>query len=106
MFLKPRKEDVTDYEFYKFVLPQEKRMNKFLSNTIIPEIVAYHIASGYLNSCLTEYSFDIMITSATYMFSSRIKISNQLKNKIKTILNSKYNLQVINEKPLQLRNIN
>ena len=106
MFLKKINGNVTDYEFYNSVLPHEKRMNKFLSNIIIPEIVAYHIAIGYFKSCIFESSFDIMISNATYMFCDRVKASKQLKYKIKKILTSKYNLQVINEIPLQVKNIN
>lgn len=46
MFHKPSDEDITQEEIEKYLTPHRELTNEFLKEFIIPEYIAFYIASG------------------------------------------------------------
>ena len=81
-------------------------MNSYLENKIIPMTISHYIATGSDTSTLFENTFDIHFSSALNLFNFIIKDKTKLKNNIKNILLSKYDMKVANETPLSIEKIN
>ena len=99
MFRMEDGKDLTDKEFEDITYPHQLQTELFLEEYIIPEYVAFYIASGYYESAIWEGSFDILINSSADVFNYIINDKNKLKKAIIKLLRSKYSLNVISEKP-------
>ena len=76
MFRKTNSEDISDNDFLKIQMPHIKLCSSFLEEFIIPEYIAFHIASGYYHSSLWGCSL-------TQHFNSAFDCTTILEIKIK-----------------------
>ena len=95
------KEDITDKEFEKILLPFYNNYNKYIINFVIPETIAFYLANGYSRNCLSDCPLINHINSALDIFNVRCNI-NELISQVENILRIKYNLKLEKENPLIL----
>ena len=105
MFLKyPKEYEKTDMDEDK-INSHGIRINNYIINIIVPNFVAYFIASSYYSSSEYEDNLDLFIKEALDYFNLKIDIDDKLLEKIKDILLYNYGLKIINDKPLQVKEV-
>lgn len=104
MFRKNSQEDITDEEFDNIVCPFDDEMRDYVKNNILNQYVAFYIAEGYRKSAIWECSMDAMVATAIEML-SQYTYKDCDYNKIKELLKVEYDLEVINEKPVQVKDL-
>lgn len=101
MFLKNGVNDISDDEFNLIISPHGDKVNQFVEEYIMPEVIAFYLATGYYESCMYEESLHIHINSIiAEVFNGEEKDRPKLIDNIKKLLRIKYGLVVINEDPL------
>ena len=104
MFLRKTDIDISDEEFDRIIEPHHKKVEEYLEEYIIPEMVAYYIATGYYDSSMYEERFQIHINSVlAELFNYEVKNKKQLKKQIKKLLKVKYGLEIEDEDPLDFK---
>ncbi|MBO5138880.1 MAG: hypothetical protein J6B89_04525 [Bacilli bacterium] len=104
MFRNEDGKDITDEEFSKLIEPWGNACNKHLHNDILPEYVAFYLATGVQMKALFSNTYKIHINSAADAFN--IKYNYEfVKSKVTNILVEKYHLRVISEEPLDFERI-
>ena len=103
MFIKNLNRDVTENEYKCKLKPHLIVMNGYMENYIIPEVVAFYLATGFYNSCVYDESFIVHInTVLAGFFNYEIKNAGKLMNSVKNLLLVKYGLKIVGDKPLRL----
>lgn len=105
MFRKSSNKDVTDEEYQKYVIPEIERRDKYLIDILIPDFCAYSIAMGWKYETMPYHDYKIHLGDFLNYFNIPDINEEDLKIKISTILKEKYNLEIINEKPLDLKEL-
>ena len=100
MFLKEDGNDITKKQFREIVSPRLDKNNRYIEEIVMPDYIAFYIATAYYDSSEWENSFRIHINSACTMFNCEIKNFNRLKSKVKELLKIKYSLLVVEETPI------
>jgi hypothetical protein len=93
--------DITDEEFENLYLPFYNNFEKYMTNYIIPDVVAFYLANSYSRNCLCNSPLYNHINSAIDVFNIQCDI-NKLIPQIEKILEIKYNVKIINNNPLKL----
>ena len=107
MFHKISNEDITEEEQEKYLAPHRKLMNEFLEEFIMPEYIAFYIASGIDYHALWEGTFSQHYNSAADMFNYFPEDKTTVIENVKKILRIKYSLEIIEEYPLfKLKRLN
>ena len=95
------KENITDEEFEKLIIPFYDNYSEYLINFVIPDTIAFYLANGHSRNCLSDCPLINHINSAIDIFNVRCDI-DKLIPEIKKILKIKYNLKIANINPLEL----
>lgn len=95
------KEDITDEEFEKTLLPFYDNFNEYMINYVIPDTVAFYLANVYSRNCLSDCPLYNHINSAIDIFNVSCEI-NSLIPQIEQILKIKFNLKIVNDIPLKI----
>ena len=104
MFRKEDGKDITDEEFEELIEPFGDACYRLLHDDILPEYVAFYLATGVRMKALFSNTYKIHINSAADSFN--IKYDYEfVKNKVTSILSEKYHLKVISEEPLDFKRI-
>lgn len=96
--------NISDDEFAKFIEPFEDEGYKHLHNDILPEYVAFYLATGFKMNSLSCNTYKIHINSASDVFNISYDYEF-VRNKVTNILAEKYHLRVISEEPLDFERI-
>lgn len=105
MFRFENGKDITDEEVDSILIPHSRKCIKFMSEFVIPEFIAFYLASGYYDSALWEASFDIHINDSLNNFNCSINNRNELKKNIEKVLYTKYSLKIVCDSPLNFEKI-
>ena len=97
------KEDITDEEFEKLIIPFYDNYSAYLISFVIPDTIAFYLANGHRRNCLSDCPLINHLNSAIDTFNVRCDI-NELIPEIEKILNIKYNLKIVTTNPLKLEN--
>ena len=99
--------DISDKDFAEIQMPHIKLCSKFLEEYIIPEYIAFYLASGYSHNSLWECSFMQHFNSAfDSTFNHDIKNIGKLILNVTEILKNKNCLEVVQANPtLELKEI-
>lgn len=101
MFLKSGVNDISDDEFELIISPHGDKVNQFIEEYIMTEVIAFYLATGYYGNCMYEESLNIHINSIiAEVFNGEEKDRLRLIDNIKKLFRIKYGLIVINEDPL------
>ena len=76
-------------------------LNKYLKIYIIPEVIAFYLASSFEYKSLGKHNLKNHLNSALSLFNVNID-TNSIIPIVKQILKIKYNLKIIKENPLIL----
>ena len=95
------KEDITDKEFEEILLPFYNNYNEYVIKFVIPDAVAFYLATGYSRNCLSDCPLINHINSALDIFNVRCNV-NDLMQQIKLILRIKHNLKIVKNNPLKI----
>ena len=98
------KEDITDKEFEEILLPFYNNYNEYLIKFVIPDAIAFYLATGYSRNCLSNCPLINHINSALDIFNVSCN-GDELIPEIKLILRIKYNLKIIKINPLKFKKI-
>lgn len=105
MFRKEDGKDITDEEFEELIEPFGDACYRLLHDDILPEYVAFYLATGVRMKALFSNTYKIHINSAADSFN--IKYDYEfVKSKVTALLAEKYHLRVISEEPLDFEPIN
>ena len=95
-------DNMSDEEFAKMFEEFDNKMDKFLEqDDFFNRFVAYFIAEEYKEELLPNDSFEVIIRTAI----DTLSVIQTDKDKIKSYLKDKYNLEVINEDNLKLKEL-
>ena len=93
---------LNDDKFEEIYYPFSKNFNEYITRYIIPDVIAFYLASGYLRKCLSIDSFKRHIYSAKDVFNIKCDI-DELMPSIEEILRIKYNLKIEKLDPMILK---
>ena len=95
-------DNMSDEEFAKMFEEFDNKMDKFLEqDDFFNRFVAYFIAEEYNEELLPNDSFEVIIRTAI----DTLSVIQTDKDKIKSYLKDKYNLEVTNEDNLKLKEL-
>lgn len=55
------KEDITDEEFEKILLPFYDNLNEYMINYVIPDTVAFYLSNSHYRDCLCDSPYIIIL---------------------------------------------
>ena len=87
------KKDVSDKKYMLKDIPHINRCNNFLEEYVVPEYIAFYIATGYYHNSFWEGSFIQHFNSALDIFCYDLKNQEQTINLVLKILEKKYCLK-------------
>ena len=105
MILKSTKEDISDNDYNKTIGLHLKLTNKYVQTVLLPNLCAYYIAIGYYKSCMYNENYDIVINTIFDFFNLNLENTDMLKTNINEILKANYNLVIVRENPLDIKEI-
>lgn len=97
--------DISDEKFEQVLKHFLDDYDNFILSYIMPEVIAYYIANSYYSSSMYEGSFLQPYNSAKDLINLFGKDYEQMKAEVFKLLKIKYALIVVNEDPLDLKQI-
>lgn len=97
--------DITDEEFNNILLPYYNNFNEYIIKYVIPEVVAFGIASAYERNALWQNSFIRHFNSIKDTFNITIDDIDSVIKDTKKLLEVKYSLIVASDDPLEIKKI-
>lgn len=88
--------------YLKKYQPFYNNLHNYLNTYIIPDVIAFYLASSFQYNCLNKYSLEIHLRSSLSLFNTNCNIK-ELIPVIENILLIKYNLKIISINPLILK---
>lgn len=105
MFRKEDGKDITDEEFEELIEPFGDACYRYLHDDILPEYVAFYLATGVEMKALFSNTYKIHISSAADVLNISYDYEF-VKNKVTALLAEKYHLRVISDNPLEFKKMN
>lgn len=97
--------DISDEEFNKIIKPFIDNYDEYIESYIMPEVIAYYIANGHYRNYLSNCSFIRHYNSAKDIINYFDEDYEKVKAEVFKLLRIKYGLIIINEDPLELKEI-
>ena len=106
MIRKCTDEDISDEECKKVIDPFYKNFDEYIITYVMPEVIAFYIASSYSRNAMWEATFYQHYNSAKDTFNvSGYEDYDSIKTEVIKLLKIKYSLEIISEDPLDLKKI-
>ena len=105
MLRKCTDEDISDEECKKVIDPFYDNFDEYVVNYIMPEVIAFYIASSFYRNAMWEATFLQHYNSAKDIFNIDEKDYKRLKTEVIKLLRIKYSLEIISEDPLDFKRI-
>lgn len=99
MFRKVINGGISEEELDSVKYPFTDMCDEYVEKYLLPDYIAFYLATGYLHDALWESSFRQHFYSAADMFNTSIEDEKTAMAKVKDILKIKYSLDVTEEKP-------
>lgn len=96
-------QDITKEELKNIINPFYDNYDEFVEEYIMPEVIAFYIASAFYRNTMWEASFSQHYNSASDMFNLDKRHYNRNKARVIKLLGVKYSLEMINENPLDFK---
>ena len=97
--------DITDKDFENIIIPFYNNYNDFVISYVMPEVIAFYIASSYYRNAMCNATLRQHYNSAKDIFNIDCEDYCKVKKEIVKLLDIKYSLKVISEDPLELKKI-
>lgn len=105
MIRKCTDEDISDEELEKVINPFYDNYHEYIITYVMPEVIAFYIASSFIRNAMWEATFYQHYNSAKDMLNLFNEDYKTVKAEVFKLLKIKYALLVINENPLELKRI-
>lgn len=105
MIRKCTDEDISDEELKKVINPFYDNYHEFVITYIMPETIAFYIASSYSRNAMWEATFLQHYNSAKDMFNIDDNDYKKVKQEVIKLLRIKYSLEIVSEDPLDLKKL-
>lgn len=106
MLRKCTDEDISDEECEKVINPFYDNYDGYLEEYVVPEVIAFYIASSFYRNAMWEATFYQHYNSAKDIFNvSDDENYESIKAEVIKLLRMKYSLEIISENPLNLKKI-
>lgn len=106
MIRKCTDEDISDEECEKIVDLFYKNFDEYIITYVMPEVIAFYIASSFIRNAMWEATFYQHYNSAKDIFNvSDDENYESIKAEVIKLLRMKYSLEIISEDPLDLKKI-
>ena len=105
MIRKCTDEDISDEELEKVINPFYDNYHEYIITYVMPEVIAFYIASSYSRNAMWEATFLQHYNSASDMFNLYDEDYEKTKTEVIKLLRIKYSLEIISEDPLDLKKI-
>ncbi|MGN1324338.1 MAG: hypothetical protein ACI4VR_03985 [Bacilli bacterium] len=103
MLRKCTDEDISDEECEKVIDPFYDNYNSYLEEYVVPEVIAFYIASTFYRNAMWEATFEQHFNSASDTFNLICKNYKKMKAGVIKLLRLKYSLEIISEDPLDFK---
>ena len=103
MLRKSTEEDISDEECEKVIDPFYENYDSYLEEYVIPEVIAFYIASSFYRNAMWEATFLQHYNSASDMLNLIGENYEKTKDEVIKLLRIKYALEIINEDPLDFK---
>ena len=97
--------DFTDEEYEKILIPYEKNFQNYIKKYILPEVIAFGIASAFERNAMWESSLRKEYNSIKDKILIIGEDANEVIKDIKNLLEIKYSLLITNDDPLEIKKI-
>ena len=99
-------EDISDEELEKVINPFYDNYHEYIITYVMPEVIAFYVASSYSRNAMGEATFYQHYNSAKDTFNiSDDEAYDKVKVEVIKLLRMKYSLEIISENPLDLKKI-
>ena len=106
MIRKCTDEDISDEECKKVIDPFYKNFDEYIITYVMPEVIAFYIASSYSRNAMWEATFYQHYNSAKDTFNiCDDEDYDKVKAEVIKLLRMKYSLEIISENPLDFKKI-
>lgn len=105
MLRKCTDEDISDEECKNVIDPFYNNFDEYVITYVMPEVIAFYIASSYYRNAMWEATFFQHYNSAKDIFNIDEKNYKRLKTEVIKLLRIKYSLEIISEDPLDFKRI-
>ena len=105
MLRKSVDEDFCNEELDSAIIPFYDNYHCYVEEYVMPEVIAFYIASSFYRNAMWEATFLQHYNSASDMFNIINENYEKTKNEVIKLLRIKYSLEVISEDPLDLKKI-
>ena len=105
MLRKCTNEDISDEECEKVIDPFYDNYDSYLEEYVIPEVIAFYIASSFYRNAMWKGSFKQHYNSAADVVNFFNEDYEKVKTEVIKLLKTKYALEIISEEPLILKQI-
>lgn len=106
MIRKCTNEDISDEECRNVIDPFYDNFDEYVVNYIMPEVIAFYIASSFYRNAMWEATFYQHYNSAKDIFNvSDDEDYDKVKTEVIKLLRMKYSLEIICEDPLDFKRI-
>lgn len=105
MLRKCTDEDISDEECKNVIDPFYDNFDEYVITYVMPEVIAFYIASSYYRNAMWEATFFQHYNSAKDIFNIDEKNYKRLKTEVIKLLRIKYSLEIISEDPLDFKRI-
>lgn len=90
-------EDISDEELEKIIDPFYDKYYEFIITYVMPETIAFYIASSYSRNAMREATFLQHYNSAKDMFNIDDRDYKKIKHEVIKLLRIKYSLEIISK---------
>ena len=106
MLRKCTDEDISDEECKNVIDPFYDNFDEYIITYVMPEVIAFYIASSFSRNAMWEATFYQHYNSAKDTFNiGDDEDYNKVKAEVIKLLRMKYSLEIISEDPLDLKKI-
>ena len=105
MLRKSTDEDISDEELETIINPFYDNYHDYVEEYVMPEVIAFYIASSFYRNAMWEATFKQHFNSAFDTFNLTCKNYKKVKTEVIKLLRLKYSLEIISEDPLDLKKI-
>lgn len=105
MLRKCTDEDISDEECKNVIDPFYDNFDEYVITYVMPEAIAFYIASSFYRNAMWEATFFQHYNSAKDIFNIDEKDYKKLKTEVIKLLRIKYSLEIISEDSLDFKRI-
>lgn len=105
MIRKSNNNDISEEEWNNVLNPFYDNYNEFMESYVLPEVIAFYIASSFYRNAMWESSFKQHYNSGKEYLNIFDENHTKVKKEVFKLLRIKYSLEITNENPLELKRI-